>query len=217
MGRILIDALIAGVLLGVWYLWFARHNRRRGTWVLRWVESALAGKGQVFEAQWLGASHLRARLRFPARWFENARVTVRLLPRPLPLQWLISVAHKQKETLTFEADLDYAPGFDLDVSRHRWLTHSKTRPTTESLKKWAISRPGPIVLTTRAQWAQDLTPVVNALMTARGHNLLSVRFRPQSPHFTACVALETLSADEGPASFLTVMRELAAGASTKQL
>ena len=94
---------------------------------MRWVEAACSHRGQVIQARWVGASRLQARLRFATRWFENARVTIRLTPRPLPVQWLLSAWHKQRETLTFEADLDCAPGVRLEVLRHRWLTHSDNK------------------------------------------------------------------------------------------
>jgi hypothetical protein len=51
-------------------------------------------------------------------------------------------------------------------------------------------------------------------MTSRGHNLLSVRFRSESPHISATVPLEALSDEQAAAGFFTVLRELAAGAST---
>jgi hypothetical protein len=74
-----------------------------------------------------------------------------------------------------------------------------------------------VVLTTRAKWTQELTPVVNALMTSREHNFLKVHFRPDSPNFSATVDLESLADPEAASGFLTVLRELAAGASAKQL
>jgi hypothetical protein len=58
--------------------------------------------------------------------------------------------------------------------------------------------------------------VVNSLMTSRGHNLLTVRFRPESPHLAATIPLEALSDEQAAAGFLSVLRELAAGASTHQ-
>jgi hypothetical protein len=71
------------------------------------------------------------------------------------------------------------------------------------------------VLTTRTHWDDEITPVVNALIGSRGHNLLSVRFRHESPHFTATLPLESISNSQTAASFLGVLRELAAGASAR--
>ncbi|HKI72862.1 MAG TPA: hypothetical protein VKA81_10825 [Verrucomicrobiae bacterium] len=216
MGRlVLIDALSAGVLLSLWYFLFARYNREKGARALRWVEAACTAKGEILEARWSGVCRLQARLRFAAHWFENARVTVHLRPRPIPLKWLLSVWHKQRETLTFEADLDYAPNFHLEVFRHRWLSQRHSR-LAENSREWELSRPSPVVLTTRTHWAQELTPVVNTLMTSRGHNLVTVRFRPESPHLAATVPLDAVVDEQAAAGFLTVVRELAAGAAHQQ-
>ena len=102
----------------------------------------------MLDARWLGVTQLQARFGFSAHWFDNARVTIRLRPRPIPFKWFVSIWHKQKETLTFEADLDCAPGFHLDVFRHRWLSQRHSHLTSQP-RDWSVSRPGPVVLTTR--------------------------------------------------------------------
>ena len=210
-----IDALAIAALFAGWYFWFARYNRRQGIKALRWVAAACSGKGRIMEARWLGSCRLQARLNLTAHWFENAQVTVKMLPRQIPTQWLLSIHRQQKDTLTFEADLDYTPNFHLDVFRHRWLTHKHSEAASQK-KDWIISRPGPVVLTTRTHWNQELTPVVNTLMTSRGHNLLTVRFRSESPQLSASLPLEALSDEQAAASFLAVLRDLAAGASTSR-
>jgi len=216
VGRlVLLDVAAAGFLVGLWYFLFARYNRRKGARALRWVEAACSNRARVVEAHWIGASRLQAHLRFAAHWFEHAKVTIRLLPRPLPIPWLLSRCRHHRETVTFEADLDYVPGIHLEVRRHRWLTH-RTSQLAQSSRNWTVSRPSPVVLTTSTQWRQELPPIVSTLMTSRGHNLLSVRFGPESPHLAATIDLESLSDEEAAASFLGVVRDLAAGASTSR-
>lgn len=212
---ILIDVAGAAILVGLWYFYFLRYNRRKGKRALHWVEVACSNRARLVEAHWTGASRLQANLRFAAHWFENARVTIKLLPRPLPVQWLLSRWHKQRDTLTFEADLDYVPGIHLEVLRHHWLTHSDSK-MLRSARDWTVSRPGPVVLTTSKPWRQELPPIMSTLMTSRGHNLLNVRLGPESPHLAATVDLETLSGKEAAVGFLSVLRELAAGASTSR-
>ena len=217
MGHVvLISGIIAIAALLLWYVGFTQYNRRKGTKVLYWVEAACVGEGRVVDSRWLGASKVKAKLHFTRQPIEDASVTVRLRPRPLPVHWALSLWRGQKETLTFEADLDHMPAFNLEVMRHRWFTHNSPPSDETGSHKWIISRPGPVVLTTRTHWNQELTPVVNTLMTTRGHSLLSVRFRSKSPHLTATVALESLSDPQAGAGFLDVVRELAAGASTRQ-
>ena len=211
----LIDVVLAAVLVGLWYSLFSRYNRRKGIKALRWVEVACSNRARIVEARWIGASRLQAHLRFAAHWFENAKVTIRLLPRPLPVQWLLSRCRKQRETLTFEADLDCAPGLRLEVFRHRWMTHGNAG-LAESSRNWTVSRPSPVLLTTSTNWQRELPPIVNALMTSGGHNLLSVRFAPDSPHLAATIELEALSGEETAAGFLAVLRDLASGASASR-
>jgi len=211
----LIDVIGAVAVVGLWYFLFARYNQRKGMRALRHVEAACLNRAHIVEARWIGSSRLQARMRFAVHWFENARVTIRLLPRPLPVQWFLSRWHKQKETVTFEADLDCAPSIRLDVFRHHWLSDGKKKLMRGS-RDWTITRPGPVVLTTSTEWRQEVPPIVHTLMTTRGHSLVRVRLCPDSPHLAATVDLETLSDQENAAAFLRVLQELAAGASTSR-
>lgn len=216
MVRLLLTDFAAAIAaLAVWYALFAAYNRRKGTAALEWVQAACKGKGRIAEPRWFGTSRLRARVEFASRSFENARVTVRFRPRALPVQWLLSVWHKQKETLTFEADLGGSPSFHLQVVRHRWCAHSRgVRAQRKDEREWDLYQPGPIILTTRTHWKQDTSPELNALMAVRQQDVLQVRFRPESPQFSATVNLDSLSDPQSAAGFLSTLRELAAGAST---
>ena len=216
MVRLIAIAALCAVAVDVaWFLVFARYNHRKGILVLRWVEAACATRGRVLDTKWLSKSCLQAHVSFAAQWFEDARVTIKLLPRPILIQWIICLWRRQRETVTFEADLDDSPAFHLEISRHRWLTQ-KPKEVSSPSRNWTLSKPGPVVLTTRTEWTHELTPVVNTLMTSRGHNLLTVRFRPDSPNLSATIPLEALSDEETTAAFLSVLRDLAAGASASR-
>jgi hypothetical protein len=199
-------------LVGLWYCCLAGYNRRRGMLALRQVEAACSHRAHVVDAHWIGASRLQAHLRFATHWFENAKVTIRLVPRPLPVQWLLSYWHKQRETVTFEADLDHAPGVQMEVFRHHWLSESD-RQMMRGSRNWTVTHSRPVVLTTSSQWRQELPPIVNTLMTSGGHNLLKVHLRPISLHLAATIDLDALSGEDTASGFLSVLRELAAGAS----
>jgi hypothetical protein len=212
---VFIDVVVgATVVLVLWYVGFSRYNRRRGAAVLQWVQGACLGKGRIVHPRWYASSTLlQATLHLSSRWFEDARLTIRLLPRPQPADWLLCRWRKQEETLTFEADMGFPPGFHLDVVRHRWSgrTGGKSRH-----RAWTISRPGPVILTTKEDWPSELTPVVNALTSWRDKDFVSVRFNRSSPHFTATVALESLSDQTAAAGVLGLFRELAASSSARQ-
>ncbi|MGB9072458.1 MAG: hypothetical protein WCC22_07275 [Terriglobales bacterium] len=220
---VLIDVTAAAVALLIWYVGFSRYNRRRGAAILDWVQTACLGKGRILNPRWQASSSLlKATLHLSSRWFDEARLTVRLVPRPLPLGWVVSRWHKQGETLTFEADMGFPPVFHLDVIRHRWSgqtgrkTGGQTGRTTGRDRAWTISRPGPVILTTKEDWPAELTPVVNALASWHDKDFVSVRFNPSSPHFTATVALDSLSDQKAAAGLLGLFRELAASSSAKQ-
>lgn len=214
---IAIDVAGSIALLGLWYLLFSAYNRRRGVEALKWVQAACAGKGRILDSHWLTSSRLYARLQFPSRSFENARVTMKFRPRALPVQWILSCWHKQKETLTFEADLGGSPSFHLEVVRHRWCAHSRgVNKRQRNEREWDVYEPGPVVLTTRTHWKQDSTPELNALMTVRQQDVLQVRFRPESPQFSATVSLDALSDPSAASGFLTTLRELAGASAHRQ-
>jgi hypothetical protein len=215
VGRwILIDVGVAAMLVLLWYSWFVRYNRRRAASVLAWVQGACLGKGRLVDLEWqANSSRLRATLHLATRWFDDARLTIRLLPRPLPLKWLLSRWHEQQETLTFEADMGFPPSFHLDVVRHRWSGQTGSK---KPIRQWTITRPGPVILTTKDDWPVELTPVVNALATWRDKDFVSVRFNPTSPHFAATVALASLADQKSASALLGLIRELAASSSAKQ-
>lgn len=215
MGRLLvIDVVGAVTALVVWYLLFAAYNRRKGAEALRWVESACSGKGRILDSHWLNSSRLYARLQFRSRSFENARVTVKFRPRALPVHWLMSYWHKQNETLTFEADLGGSPSFHLEVVRHRWCAHSRgATARRRDEREWDVYEPGPVILTTRTHWKQDPAAELSALMAVRQQDVLQVRFRPESPQFSATIKLDALDDPRSAGTFLSTLRELAAGAS----
>jgi hypothetical protein len=214
---LLIDVAGSVTLLVLWYLVFFSYNRKRGAAALRWVQTACAGKARILESRWVGSARVQARLHFPSHGFDNALVTVNFRPRALPVQWLVSCWHRQKETLTFEADLGGSPSFCLEVVRHRWSAHNRGLSTQRrDGREWALYEPGPIILTTRTHWKQDPSAELNALMSARRQDILQVCFRPESPQFSATLNLETLADPNTAAGFVSALREIAAGASTRQ-
>lgn len=215
MGRLLlIDVAGSVAVLALWYFVFSAYNRKKGAAAVLWVQRACAGKGRILESRWVGSSCLQARLHFASRLFENARVTVKFRPRALPAQWLVSCWRRQNETLTFEADLGGSPPFHLEVLRHRWSAHNRgSSSRRRDQRQWEVYEPGPIILTTRTHWKQDPSAELNALMSARRQDILQVRFRPESPQFSATVRLEALADPAAAAGFVSALREIAAGAS----
>jgi hypothetical protein len=206
------DVLIALVLVAGWYVGFLRYNRKKAQQLLRWICAATGSEGMVAYVRWVSASCFHLKLQFPADDFREAHIKVQLLPREMPLYWLLSRLRHRQEALTFEADLNCAPVFNLEVRNYRWRKRAASRPPHS--EAMMLVRTGPVVLTTRGDWQQDLTNMMNGLLASRDCNFERVEFRRRSPHFSATLPLNSLDLDCDQAGQLfEALRELATGAS----
>ena len=212
-GIIVIDLLAGAVLITAWYFWFARANRLRSLRVLRWIERIFDGHGQIAGVQWLSPSRFYVRLHLAPNPFREGSVSVQLSPREMPIHWLLTRLRKQQETLTFQADLDPAPCFNLEVHNHRWCGRTRRRFPADP-QRWTLDHTGPFILTTRTDWQREITHMMNALVASRDCDCMTVCFRRTSPHFSATVPLQAIAPDAlADADMFDVLRELAAGAS----
>ncbi len=213
---ILIDLVVGAVLVGLWYLLFTRSNRKRAVRIQRWIEAAFAGHGHVVGVHWTAASRFHLRLRLSSSLFQRAGVTVQLFPRELPLHWLLMRLRKRREIAIFEADLDCAPAFNLEVHNHRWCARSSKKLKLDASNS-LVEHCGPFVLTTRNDWQREITSMMTALVASRDCDFLTVAFRRTTPHFSATVPLDSLAPEvQSDSDLVDVLRELAAGASTSR-
>ncbi len=215
VGTVALEVLAGIVLVTGWYVGFVRYNRRRAQEVLLWVRTAFSGHAQILGVHWSSASRFHIRLRLAAGVFQHSYIVVQLLPREFFFNWIVSKIRKQQELATFEADLDSAPLFNLEVHNQRWCGRSR-RGSTLDPNRGIIENFGPFVLTTRNDWQREITSMIDALVASRDSDFLSVSFRRQSPHLSATVALDTLSPQNGNNVF-HVLRELADCASASRL
>lgn len=210
-----VDVVIGIALVVGWYLWFRRQNLRKSHEVLQRIKTVFAGHAQIVGVRWAGASRLSVRLRVLSTLFQHASVLVELYPRELPLNWLWARLRRRKETLTFEADLECPPAFNLEVHNHRWC--GRTRRFPKKHGRMAVEHCGPFVLTTRNDWQREITTMMTALVASRDCDFLTVSFRRTSPHFSASVPLESLSPEsQCEAEIFEVLRELASCASASR-
>ncbi len=213
VGIIAINVAAGAALIVVWYAWFARANRRKSAEVLRRIKLAFAGQVQIAGVRWSSASRLLIRLRVLSSLFQHASMMVQLRERELPLSWLWWRIKNKQETVTFEADLECAPAFNLEVHNQRWCGRTRRAPRRQQAT--ALERCGPFVLTTRHDWQRDIMTMMTALVASRDCDFLSVSFRRVSPHFTATVPLDSLLRDpQGEVEIFEVLRELASCAQT---
>ena len=204
------DVLIALVLVTLWYYGFVRYNRKKAEQLLHWICAAGGREGTVACVRRVSASCFHLQLQFPDEDFREAHMKVQFLPREMPLNWLISHVRGKQEALTFEADLNCAPAFNLEVRNYRWRKRGEFRASEGAM----VVRTGPVVLTTRGDWQQDLTHMMNGLLASRDCNFERVEFRRDSPHFSATLPLKSIDLEcDGAGQLFEALRELAAGAS----
>jgi len=201
----------------VWNFYYTRKSKRRAFEVLGWIEGLLCGQGHVAGIQWEGPSSFHVPLRLRSNAFRNASLRVHLMPSDLPLNWLMGKLKKTPETLVFQADLDWAPPFSLELQSYKLFarTRKHLEPDTPG---WNFEQTTPFVLTTRKDWQKEITAVIASLLSCHERQFLSIAFRPDSPHFTATLDLDSISpASACRAEIFESLRELAAGASAPQV
>lgn len=133
----------------------------------------------------------------------------------MPLNWVLHRLRRQKETVTFEAELDCKPAMTLYVQNHRWCGRTlHTRPS--SWEGWHFESLGPVVISTREDWQKDVGHILESLLATRSRDFLHVAFRKSVPHFVACAPLSSLRPEEKGAAMFEVLRELASSSSASR-
>ena len=168
----------------------------------------LAWRGRVLSRRWSGTSRLHVGMQLPSALFGSAHITIRLLPRAWPVQWLKRRLDSQVETVTIEADLERPPAFSLKVHNHSWSGHLARRALNKN-RPWVIHRSGPMILTTSGDWEAEQNPVLTALLMARQSEFTDVALRPQSPHLTATLPVDALTDYASALQAFEKLRELA--------
>src|SRR5258708_34093382 len=98
-----------------WYWLAVRQHREKSTQVLRWIDSALLGRGRGLGIVWTTTSGFKVPLLLSSGIFRRASMLGELTPRELPLRWLLRLLGKEPDLMTFQADLDLPPAFSLDL------------------------------------------------------------------------------------------------------
>lgn len=216
MAGIFISLAGGAALVLAWYLVFVRYNRARAVQVLRWIETSLGGHGHVTGIRWSTPSRFQVPIRLNTTVFRRPTMLVEITPRELPFRWLVGWLRRRPETLTFEADLDCAPGFNLVVRNHRWWGRT-ARKLSPHPKDWVFEQTAPLLFTTRQSQTGNTPAMLRALFRCREKEFLRLLFRRDSPHFSATLPLETVAAASQDENLFELLLEVASGASTTRL
>src|SRR5579864_671413 len=113
LALVYLAVLIAALFLGHFY--YSRRCKERSMEVLGWIDELLCGQGHIAGIKWQNSSTFSVPLRLRAHTFRNATLRVNLMPQNTPLNWVLRKLRDKQETLLFEADLDWAPSFTLEL------------------------------------------------------------------------------------------------------
>ena len=216
-GPALLSLAIAIAALLAWHVFYARKSRKRAFEVLGWIEDLLCGHGHVAGVRWNGASSFYIPVKLRANAFHNASLRVNLIPKELPLNWLVNKIKKSQETLMFEADLDWAPPFTLELQSYRLFARTR-KDLPPDAPGWDFEQTTPFILTTRKDWQREITSVITSLLSHPDRQFLSIAFSQKSPHFTATMTLDSIAPTSAcRTEIFDSLRELAAGASAPQI
>jgi hypothetical protein len=208
-----ISLIAVGALCAAWYVAAARRKRHKAREVLRWIQSALAGRGQVIGISWISSSKFRVPLRLSCGIFHRASVLVELRGQQTPVQWLIDFLRGRREVLVFQADLDFPPAFSLHVNNYRWIARSSRR-TPANRPGWEFECLQPLIISTRPEQQKEIACTMASLTRGESSEFLNVSFQRSSPHFSATMLLELLApGSPSRTCMFDTMRELAGSAS----
>ena len=217
LGSVLVYVLYAVVGLAalfVWRFWSDRKMKRRAFEVLGWIDGLICGQGHVTGITWQGSSSFRLPLRLRSNTFRNASLRVKLISGRMPL---LAKLRDVQETLVFEADLDWAPPFSLELQSYRMFARTRKDLSPEA-PGWQFEQTTPFILTTRKDWQKEVTSVISSLVSCPERQFLSIVFRRESPHFSATMALDSIApSSSSRTEIFDSLRELATGASAPQV
>ncbi len=91
----------------------------------------------------------------------------------------------------FQADLDWAPAFSLEVHNFRWYARSSRKDHGGS--GWTFEQTAPFIISTRMDWQKEITAAMTSVADAGNREFLNISFNRRSPHFSVTMPLETIS------------------------
>ena len=209
-GTLLLDAALAALMIAGWYFAWREVNRLKAERILSCVRDAVAGRAGVSRACWRGASHFDVELRFTAA-FRESWLSVDLMPREMPIHWMIARLRKRTEQVTFRAELEHRSATSLIVANRKWGGRTSK---AAALPDECYSL-GMLVITTREDW-QCETAIIQRILAARSSEMIEVEFRKKSPQLVVTAPLSSLMQDEDDAGLFGLLQELATCRAARQ-
>jgi len=207
--------LTVTVLALVLLAWFAAGtvwNVRKGSALMRWMQSGLPLLGERTTLRWLGSTAVEMVIRNARPPFEEATVVIFLEPRDVPWMWALSRGRGRRDTLIVRGKLRTSPRADLEaLDPASWSGRDALRSMAPG--EWSVrgpSSPGGLSTYTRNPAALARADALLELAARAGLLVSRLSVRRSEPH------LQIHLAPPGPAvsssEFFEAVRALGARA-----
>ncbi len=107
--------LALAVLLVGWFGIGTIWNVRKGSALMRWLQSGLPVLGERTTVRWLGSTAVEMTIREAKPPFEKVTLVIFLEPRDIPWMWIVSRPGGRRDTLILRGELRAAPAIDLEA------------------------------------------------------------------------------------------------------
>jgi hypothetical protein len=110
-------------------------NVRKGNQVMKWIRDGLPLIGERSTYRWLGSSVVELKIAKAKSPFRNSETLVVFEPRDILLFWGWARWRGRRDMLIFRAQLESAPGYEIEVfDPNAWTTHNTERDVAK--KNW---------------------------------------------------------------------------------
>lgn len=149
-------------------------NVRKGDQVLRWLTAGLPLIGERTTYRWLGSSVMELKIAKANAPFRNAETLIVFEPRDIILLWWWSRWRGRRDLVIFRAQLNTAPGFELEIFDPKaWTTHRSERDLQN--KNWT-------------RYELPATPALVAYHSAKADSALIPRLVELATHLDGTLA-----------------------------
>ncbi len=182
--------------------WFAAGtvwNVRKGSAVMRWMQSGLPLLGARATVRWLGTTSVELGIARAAPPFERVTLVIFLEPRDVPWLWWLGRRRGRRDTLIVRAQLRRPPENDLEVlDRASWSSREALKRIAS--ERWSIREPSapgelPAYYRTAAALAQG--DALLALASRAGLAVRRLALRRTEPHLQVHLDLPALAVPAG--------------------
>ncbi|HYL23072.1 MAG TPA: hypothetical protein VEV21_01630 [Burkholderiales bacterium] len=173
------------VLLVAWFAAGTIWNVRKGSALMRWMQSGLPLIGARTTVRWLGSSVVQMTLGDTKAPFNAAGVVIFLEPRDLPW-WPLSRARGRRDTLIVRGTLLRTPALELELLEPASWSERDALPRIPG--SWQ-TRDGKLRLHHDAPAALERGDALLARAQAAGMQLMRLSVRRAEPNFQLHVAL----------------------------